>query len=457
MRTYRNSTPPEITLKEQKEKVSTIKREYTLITPLFGGGAEPAERDLVTTIRATEIRGQLRFWWRACRAAKYETIEELKAAEDAIWGKAHKKGDKDSLKYYQTVQIVVEVADKDRGEPEEPYPISDKDRYGNPKYTAPIDRSKNIPGYAAFPLQPTQQELDKNRPPNGPKPIVRQVYENIRFTLVIVFPEQYEADIEAALWAWQNFGGIGARTRRGFGALSLSRPAEADLPASTSKNVVASWLNKQLALHVVDGKPPRGVPYLSKQVSFRVATVDGSAKGAWRRLIDKLSGFRQTPVGRTGNGGSHWPEAKAIRYLTASRVNQREENRPPLLKFPRAAFGLPIVFHFPGELVDKRVPTLQGAEKTNERLASPLILRPLLCRDNRAVGLALLLDGYQLPMGKIVLKEKDTPGKDGSNVEGKKYEVEAKLTKEDVSVLRDRGLDIRQEDILQAFMDYLER
>jgi CRISPR-associated protein Cmr1 len=80
------------------EKMIVETREYELITPLFGGGVEPNTPDPVTTIRATEIRGHLRFWWRATRGGQFATIEELKAKEDEIWGTAA-KFDKDGKAY----------------------------------------------------------------------------------------------------------------------------------------------------------------------------------------------------------------------------------------------------------------------------------------------------------------------------------------------------------------------
>jgi CRISPR-associated protein Cmr1 len=72
------------------EKMIVETREYKLITPLFGGGVEPNTPDPVTIIRATEIRGHLRFWWRATRGGQFKTIEDLKKAEDMIWGAAAK-------------------------------------------------------------------------------------------------------------------------------------------------------------------------------------------------------------------------------------------------------------------------------------------------------------------------------------------------------------------------------
>lgn len=53
--------PPK-TLAETKESWQEICCE--LVTPMYGGGVQAAMPDVSMPIRATAIRGQLRFWWR---------------------------------------------------------------------------------------------------------------------------------------------------------------------------------------------------------------------------------------------------------------------------------------------------------------------------------------------------------------------------------------------------------
>ncbi|NPV63073.1 MAG: type III-B CRISPR module RAMP protein Cmr1 [Methanotrichaceae archaeon] len=55
-----------------------------MITPIFGGGVKVGENDLVTPIRASSIRGHLRFWWRATRGARFETSSQLFDREGEI-------------------------------------------------------------------------------------------------------------------------------------------------------------------------------------------------------------------------------------------------------------------------------------------------------------------------------------------------------------------------------------
>ena len=57
-------------------------------------------------------------------------------------------------------------------------------------------------------------------------------------------------------------------------------------------------------------------------------------------------------------------------------------------EFVRSEFGLPIIFHFKNSPPPDATLTPQGSE----RMASPLILRPLKCIDGNVVGLAAMLE-----------------------------------------------------------------
>lgn len=84
--------PPPVTKRKELGLVEQV-RSYQLITPLYGGGVETGTADPITIVRGTEIRGQLRFWWRATRGGAFSgDLSKMKAAEDTIWGAAAKKG-----------------------------------------------------------------------------------------------------------------------------------------------------------------------------------------------------------------------------------------------------------------------------------------------------------------------------------------------------------------------------
>jgi CRISPR-associated protein Cmr1 len=76
--------------------------------------------------------------------------------------------------------------------------------------------------------------------------------------------------------------------------------------------------------------------------------------------------------------------------------------------FPRASFGLPIVFHFQGQ-GEPSDTVLYPSNSTNgdvrERMASPLILKPLALANGQAVPLVLQL--VTTPLSAVELKQGD--------------------------------------------------
>src|SRR6266496_287077 len=409
--------PPAVTPQLQ-EQIVTQEREYTLITPLFGGGAIAGERDEVTVVRGTEIRGHLRFWWRACYGGRYNTVKEMKQDEDRIWGAAahskkdekeradaeQKKGKEGEKPRETTVQITVETLNE--GEPIGPFKIKPATRKANSKKGEQRDQkngeenwddeynpASKVPEYAAFPLQLTSNERKQEERPES-----KLVYDNVSFILTISFPQTRQKEIAGTLWAWETFGGIGARTRRGFGAIKLKKAIlieqetrrriqiEHVLPIATAKDV-RDWLTRKFSDFGIEKKAPGGVPSLSKDMleeHIYIMPSFSSPQGAWKALIDKLHTFRQPAKGRN----KQWPDTKEIRRLR----NTQNASPQQRYKFPKAVLGLPIAFHFADKGKDADL-TLQGAKEGHDRLASALILRPLACRNNQ-VGLALLLENH---------------------------------------------------------------
>src|SRR5690606_28219958 len=79
----------------QKERPVILEERFEVITPIFGGGvyidqnsAHAKKPDELTPVRASSVRGQLRFWWRATQAHHFGSIEELREAEAKLWGAA---------------------------------------------------------------------------------------------------------------------------------------------------------------------------------------------------------------------------------------------------------------------------------------------------------------------------------------------------------------------------------
>ena len=60
--------------------------ECELITPMYGGGVKAGVVDRNMPIRASALRGQLRFWWRLLNSTSYPNSGALFNAESALWG-----------------------------------------------------------------------------------------------------------------------------------------------------------------------------------------------------------------------------------------------------------------------------------------------------------------------------------------------------------------------------------
>lgn len=433
-------------LKKGPQDKITLEREYRLITPLFGGGVEAGEADPITPIRGTEIRGHLRFWWRATQGGRFgDDPEKLKKAEDRIWGAASSPSSTFIAVLAATKGTPFKVRANVRGQMQEV-------DIGNP--SSPF-------GYVAFPLRGDEEK----RP--------GKVVENVTFTMRLSFKQEFRGDVKAALWAWETFGGIGARTRRGFGALQCIR----SLQTAPDQAGADDWLWAYHCDTIVDevaghlqefvaaGKFHEDLPHLNRSRNTVAATpVKGDAIAVWLDLIRALKGFRQSRAGKRGFGRSHWPEPDAIRKLTGQALKPRPSDRkprdhsepvykPPIYKFPRTAFGLPIVFEFKRQDShptdtdrDPRKTELKG--ENHDRLASPLIIRPLACHGDRFVGLALVLDGPRIPPDGLKLQ--GSPRNPAAGAED--------LEKDEARAIavRNKNYD-GNTDILQAFLNSLRR
>lgn len=420
--------PPE--LKKKENGRVTMTRQYELITPLFGGGVKANEVDVENPIRGTAVRGHLRFWWRATRGGQFGgSLKEMKKAEDGIWGSAAKDNKDKDKKRPLPAQIAIRV--NNFGTPIKPF-VHNYTQKGKLK---PFEnKDSNVPAYAAFPLQRSDDDIKDGKQPYT-------VQKGIIFTLEVNFPNDYREDVEMALWAWEIFGGIGARTRRGFGTIrciAIKENGEPKLLPSIPCNVSAEKAIKD-KLKQITGEWPKYVPHLSPNMFLKVIDPHGNSDDAWDELIAALRAFRQSREGKP-QGPTHWPEANAVRTAAGKPVSSKSPDIGA--KFPRAQLGLPILFHFPQERGLKDA-TLTG--KTKERMASRLILRPLACNRERAVGLAAVLVGPMIPKGGIALDGKTT-------IDGEK--VTHKLTKIDAKTI----IPLNGEtSLVEAFFEYLKQ
>ena len=357
-----------------------------LVTPMYGGGVNAGEVDKAMPVRASGIRGQLRFWWRLLYGGD-RTSKKLFEAECKLWGGIASSG-----------AVASKIAVRVESDPAESH-LTPKGALDVPSYSL-VDSG-------------------------GDPKLLKAGYS---FKMLMGFSrratdEQRSQVVECLRW-WASFGGVGARTRRGLGAFKASCD-DADLKPVLSDEVqtLGGW--------IVTGRPTN------------------DPQGAWRSAVGALESFRQGPgVGRSRKAGtganrpgaSNWPEAEAIRDLANKAKPAPKDDEEAF--FPRAAFGLPIVFQFKGEkyLND----TLE--HESHERMASPLILRPYF-NGREYCPMALLLPGWQSSISMSVkLKERNTEAQSWPSDSAERQEL-AKMVKPMAS---------HGSDPLTAFMRYFD-
>ncbi|WP_035571253.1 type III-B CRISPR module RAMP protein Cmr1 [Halonatronum saccharophilum] len=82
-----------------------VKLKCKLLTPLVMHGA-----DNKLELRATSIKGLLRFWWRAENCFRYESIEKMREAEVEIFGGSYK--DEEGNEIHRKSKIKIQIINK---------------------------------------------------------------------------------------------------------------------------------------------------------------------------------------------------------------------------------------------------------------------------------------------------------------------------------------------------------
>ena len=307
----------------------------------------------------------------------FETSALLSHREGEIWGTTERPS---------KVALLVEVISSGKKYPCAYFP-EDKNF---PRF------EKNHPPYALFPFQGNKRD--------GIPPAI--CTSNASFKMKLIYPQSFSLDVDAAVWAWVNFGGIGARTRRGCGALYCKE-------LSPDRKLIDSWYKSSLKNFGIELSCSPDWPALPDRFLVRDNN-SNNALQAWTDVVGLMQSFRQSAgvgrnLGSSPNrpGRSRWPEPESIRQAASCR-SARHSRMPsiPDDAFPRAEIGLPIVFHFKdqsdGDPKDTELyPVVNGQEKT--RMSSPLILKPLICRNGEVIQMIMRL---KAPMPeKVVLKK----------------------------------------------------
>lgn len=313
---------------------------------MLGGGSVAGKIDVDQPFRPSSIRGALRRWWRASTA--FESLEQLREAERDLWGMP------DEGPNSSKVRIEVECDGRI-----EPVPLGVK--RGRSKYIFADGIPEYLVGFYSESI-----------------PGLQLLREGACFEIRIRVRQasaQQRKQLGGALIAWLGLGGIGSRSRRGFGSLEILRSDPAALPGLVS-GILTSDVSGGLE------NPELGITNLRRKRILFGPPCGGRAQGpegamkAWRQAAEAMRVFRH---GEGREGRSPWPEADSLRVRQGGKPLWEDWTEE---RYPRAEFGLPMSVHsadrsdFKDDDLTFLLEQRDGDEKRS-RLPSPILLKPV--------------------------------------------------------------------------------
>ena len=352
-------------------KLTEIEATYRVVTPLFCAGADHRRAE----IRLPSFKGALRFWWRALAWSRLKgDLKKIQLEEDALFGSAD--GGQSSVLMHLALASDSQMVSKDTV-----LTVSETNRQV-------VGDGVRYLGYGvmkAFGRETGQLTRACLRAP-------------IDFAVHIRFRKrglsgkeykQYLASLEKALIVYGTLGGMGAKSRKGYGSLVIQ------------------------ALRV-NGKEQESVPQSNNDLCGAIKAFqskdDGEALPEFTALSAKarhilLSSHKKDPlelldlIGRELMRYRSWGHHGKVLGQRSERIFRKDHD---LMKVPhwhrkshpsRIAFGLP---HNYGKQNDQQV----GPYDQNlERRASPLFIHIHKCGDTPVAVLSFLPARF-LPQGK---------------------------------------------------------
>lgn len=360
-----------------------------LTTPAFLGGADQQSQ---AEWRAASVRGQLRWWFRAIAGAVHGgDLRAVRRLETAAFGatsrraplKVEIEGNPSPHRSYQRkpwqarrfANQLAELWGENTPSADtlERLRIKNADREEVP--SDPID-------YLAY------RPIDRGR-------LTRSFLEpGTRVKVKLVWRpgrgaqgEQVEALLRLAFWAWLHLGGIGARSRKGFGSLCCEEIDDSLPFLDRSLLLGDSAFAKGLAeiASRVPNADSAGLPewsYFSPQTKVYVAV---ESHASWKEAL--LHGGAWLMAFRRRYGSPHDDRVhrgmplRGRDYAWAEHAQPSNHKSPPSCEIPdRAGFGLPLPIFFSQKEYGptkyrptKKVDVAAGGH-VGARRASPLLL-----------------------------------------------------------------------------------
>jgi CRISPR-associated protein Cmr1 len=336
------------------------------ITPMFGGSAATRDVNIEDPVRAPSIRGLLRFFWRCTAGAHHRNAEDLFKEEEEIWGSIEHPG-----------KVAIHVFDTQLPPN---YETQFSKLGSNTSAQGPLERTFLHP-------------FNKNKSEGLEEATgIRELDFKLQLTLTGNLTEPQIKSVKMAVRAWLSLGGVGSRTRRGLGALTVLEDQAKWQPKDLEE--FTQWFKSSASS---DAEEPLFTTLVNARACFGEAAKESQqpkltpAHQAWRDLGRFWARFRK---------GHYLPEPDKSQYIPIGPTKWQDHGHLKALKqtdtkiaLVKAFLGLPIIHPkaphtadaFQGEIyADSDV-------HTGDRMASPIILKPVAFADGSIRPMVLIL------------------------------------------------------------------
>ncbi len=334
----------------------TITASYRITTPMFCSGANQQQAEL----RLASFKGVLRFWWRSLMWRYTQDEAELHRQEAAIFGASDREVGQSKVRL----------------------------RWGSDiKRTVPsgeIFENGRLQGahYLGYGVMTVRGQLTRPMIPGG-------VF-TVRCLLDSSLSPAQRQQVRDALVLVGTVGGMGGKSRKGFGSLTLTELRSDDKTQDVSPDPIGRL--KQI-LGPISSLPSQLPEWTAWSASSKIVVAEENGASACK-LLDSL-GREQVHYRSWGNGGFVLGQRSEGNF---QEDHDLSKGLAVAIAHPkRVAFGLP---HNYGKPTSTHV---EPASEELDRRASPLFLH-IHQQDENAVpiGLAVFLPARFLPTGEQI-------------------------------------------------------
>jgi CRISPR-associated protein Cmr1 len=351
-----------------------LKVRFRIVTPLFMSGLDRFEAEL----RAPSIKGVLRFWWRAMALGRLVSVDKVREDETRIFGSG---GDGvGQAKVHFRLNLPKEL-----------------DQYKDQilKYAdgQPVGPGVRYLGYGVIKAVPSKKRNTKQG--QLLRSCLKYPFDGVLNILIKNSTSKADVDsVVLAIISMGLFGGLGSRSRKGFGSFNiLDLRLEDELlykmpkDAAELKSRISSFF-EDYSLNAYRGLPP----YTAFSDNTRIDIIENGSDPLY--LLNSIGEAMQMyrSWGRNGmvNGKPSERNFKNDHDLALAAINSKVATHPL-----RVVFGLPHNYYFSSHQarVDVKPQKL-------ERRASPQFLHIQELGDGQFVAVSAIIPAKFLPSGE---------------------------------------------------------